>query len=93
MSAPAPLAAAATSSPAARRHAAELEVAESVATLATRARSLLAAINDIAPASEDPRVEAARVLACPRSVLSWAEHLHVAFRQLVSPFRSSPRVC
>ena len=92
MSAPAPLASASSSAPATRRYHAELEVAESIATLATRARALLAAMNDVAPASEDPRVEAARVLARPRAVLSWAEHLHSALRQLVCSLRSSVRV-
>ena len=92
MSAPAPVAPASTSTPAARRYAAELVVAESVATLATRSRSLLATLNDIALPSEDARVEAARVLARRHRVLAWAEHLHVAFRQLVSPFRSRARV-
>ena len=88
MSAPAPLASASASAPATRWYHAELEVAESIATLATHARALLAAMNDVAPASEDPQVEAARVLARSRSVLSWAEHLHAALRQLVRPLRS-----
>ena len=47
MSAPAPLASASTSAPATRRYHAELEVAESIATLATHARALLAAMNDL----------------------------------------------
>ena len=84
MSAPAPLASASTSAPATRRYHAELEVAESIATLATRARALLAAMNDVAPASEDPQVEAARVLARSRSRA--LDRLESVFGQHLTPF-------
>ena len=68
-----------------RRYAAELDVASTLAALATRATAALAQLDDIALPSPDARAEARGVLARSAQVLAWAEQFRAALHAFVSP--------
>ena len=79
-----PASAASTSPSLSRRYAAELDVASTLAALATCATAALAQLDDIAPPSPDARAEARGVLARSAQVLAWAEQFRAALHAFVS---------